>query len=602
MEGGFRSRRAALVTSLVLVVLVGALAPATSGSHTGLAEALSAAPRPVKQPKIDTRLAAKARDQASVRVELTARQPAAAKALVARLGGSVESSYGRLVEATVPSAGLAALARDPSVKFAAEPLRPVPEAVRGEGVATTGAAAWHAAGLRGAGARVAVIDLGFGGWRRSRANGDLPASTVAVSFCPSGALDGVSAYDHGTAVAEIVSEMAPSARLYLICVQTVAALGRAKDYAKRNGIHVVNHSASWFNSSRGDDSGALDTPAGIVADARASGILWVNAAGNRAQQHWRGTFSDTDGDQWHEFAPGDEGNTILVPPGTHTCAALKWDGWPTTAIDYDLYLVREPDGAVVSSSTTSQTGAQPPTELACLVNASPAARAIGIAVHGFSAAASPRLDLFVYPAPDLEYQVAEGSVTEPGSSSSALTVGAVCWQNDGLEAFSSRGPTIDGRVKPDLTAPDWVSSFSYGRFGGCGGRSGFAGTSAASPHVAGAAALVKGANPSFGVAELQQFLESHAVDLGVPGRDASFGAGRLALGAPPRVALRACVVPRVRGLRLAAAKSAITQAGCSVGRVRRARSRLRRGRVVVQSPRAGLQLAPRARVHLTVSR
>jgi subtilisin family serine protease len=598
-----RSRRAALVTGLTLtVVVVGVLAPATRSSHTGLDEALSAVPRTAKQPKVDARLAATARDRASIRVQLTAPRPAAARALVARLGGRVESSYGRLVEATIPSAGLAALARDPSVQFAAEPLRPVPEAVRGEGVATTGAAAWHAAGLRGAGARVAVVDLGFGGWRRSRANGDLPASTSAVSFCPSGALDGPSAYDHGTAVAEIVAEMAPSARLFLVCVQTVAALGRAKDYAKRNGIQIVNHSASWFNSSRGDDSGALDTPAGIVADARASGILWVNAAGNRAQQHWRGTFTDTDGDLWHEFAPGDEGNTIMVPPGTHTCAALKWDGWPTTAIDYDLYLVRDPDGAVVSSSTTSQTGAQPPTELACYVNASPAARAIGVAVHGYGAAGTPRLDLFVYPTPDLEHQVAEGSVTEPGSSSSALTVGAVCWQNDGLEAFSSRGPTIDGRVKPDLTAPDWVSSFAYGRFGGCGGRSGFAGTSAASPHVAGAAALVKGANPSFGPAELQQFLESHAVDLGTPGRDASFGAGRLALGAAPRVALSACVVPRLRGLRLAAAKSAITRAGCSVGRVRRARSRVRRGRVIAQSPRAGLQLRPRARVNLTVSR
>jgi subtilisin family serine protease len=178
----------------------------------------------------------------------------------------------------------------------------------------------------------------------------------------------------------------------------------------------------------------------------------------------------------------------------------------------------------------------------------------------------------------------------------------VCWQNDGLESFSSRGPTIDGRLKPDLTAPDFVSSFAYGRFGGCGGQSGFAGTSASSPHAAGAAALVKGANPSFGPDELQQFLVAHAVDLGLPGPDESFGAGRLALGAPPRVALRACVVPALRGLRLAVAKAAIAHAGCSVGRVRQALSRLRRGRVVSQSPHAGRRLAPRARVHLVVSR
>jgi subtilisin family serine protease len=590
------SRRAALVTSFALVVLVGALAPPTMGSHTGLDESLSSTPHPRKQPKIDSRLFARAREATTVRVEITARRPAAAKALVGRLGGSIAASYGRLVEATIPSDRLGSLASASSVQFAAEPLRPVPEAVRGEGVATTGAVAWHAAGLRGAGVRVAVIDLGFSRWRESRANGDLPASTVAVSFCP-GTLE---LTDHGTAVAEIVAEMAPAARITLLCAQTVAALGQAENWAKRHGVQIINHSASWFNSSRGDGAAPLDTPAGIVAVARAAGILWVNAAGNRAQQHWSGTFADADGDGWHEFAPADEGNTLSIPWGSRTCAALKWDGWPTTNVDYDLYLVRD-DGVTVASSTTAQTGTQPPTELLCYGNPV-RGRMHAIAIRGRQAAAPPRLDLFVYPRPDLEHQVAEGSVTEPGSSPSALTVGAVCWQNDGLESFSSRGPTIDGRLKPELTAPDFVSSFSYGRFGGCGGQSGFAGTSAASPHAAGAAALVKDAYPSFGPAELQQFLETHAVDLGLPGRDESFGAGRLALGAPPRVVLRACVVPALRGLRLAVAKAAVVHAGCSVGRVRRALSRLRRGRVVSQSPRAGRRLAARARVHLVVSR
>lgn len=600
MAGRLGSRRTALAAGIGLVVALGAFAPATSGSHAGRTESLgtSTALAPKPPAKLDARLVARARTQPSVRVELITMRRADAQALVSRLGGRVERSYGRLVDATVPSARLGALARDPAVRFAAEPLRPLPEAVRGEGVASTGAASWHAAGLRGAGVRVAVIDLGFYGWRESRAHGDLPASTSTVSFCSPGALEFT---EHGTAVAEIVAEMAPAARIFLVCAQSVAALGQAKDWAKRHGVQIVNHSASWFNSSRGDDAAPYDTPAGIVADARAAGILWVNAAGNRAQQHWSGTFADADQDGWHEFAPGDEGNTLMIPAGLRTCVALKWDAWPTTDIDYDLYLIRDSDGLTAASSTTVQTGTQPPTEELCYGN--PArGRAHTIAIRGRHGTATPRLDLFIYPGPDLEHQVAEGSVTEPGSSPSALTVGAVCWQNDGLESFSSRGPTIDGRLKPDLTAPDFVSSFAYGRFGGCGGQSGFAGTSAASPHAAGAAALVKGAFPAFGPTELQQFLESHAVDLGAPGRDASFGTGRLALGAPPRVPLRACLVPALRGLRLAVAKAAIVHAGCSVGRVRQAQSRLRRGRVVSQSPRAGRRLAPRARVHLVVSR
>ena len=576
---------------------LGVFAPGSDGASTRRAESLRALGVVAKQPAL------RARGRKAVRVEISARRPAEARALVARLGGRVEMSYGRLLEAVVPPSALDDLDRARAVGFAREPLRPVAESVRGEGIAATGARNWHRAGLRGAGVRVAVIDLGFRGWRDSRRNGDLPQSTVAVDYCPGG-FDGPMATNHGTAVAEIVAEMAPAARLYLICVSSVAALGRAKDYAKAQGIRIVNHSASWFNSGRGDDSGGLETPTGIVGDARAAGILWVNAAGNRAQQHWNGTFTDADANGWHEFAAGDEGNTMFLGAGEQSCMALKWDAWPVTAVDYDLYLVRASDGIPVASSINDQDGTLPPTELICHFNSTGVAQLLAVAIRldDPAGAPAPRLDLFVYPGPNLEHQVADGSVTEPGSSSFALTVGAVCWQTSGLEVFSSRGPTIDGRMKPDLAGPDWVSSFSYGPFGGCGGQTGFAGTSAATPHVAGAAALIKGANPSYGPDQLRAYLEANAIDLGVPGRDSSFGAGRLSLGASPRPVLRTCVVPRLRGARLAVAKARIRSAGCSVGRVRSARSRLGRGRVVAQRPAAGRRVSLRSRVNLTVSR
>jgi subtilisin family serine protease len=602
---GLRTRRAGPGVIALLALGVGAFAAPSDGSSTLRRETLRVPAFVAKHPKLDSHLLAQARERGShsVRVEIAARRPAAVRKLVARVGGRVDLSYGRLVEAVVPATALAEIGRAGSVQFAREPLRPVAEAVRGEGVATTGAAAWHRSGLRGGGVRVAVIDFGFGGWADSRRNGDLPASAVPVNFCP-GSFDGQRAVTHGTAVAEIVAEMAPAARLYLICISSVAGLGRAKDYAKARGIHIVNHSASWFNSGRGDDTGEPETPTRIVADARAAGILWVNAAGNRAEQHWGGTFTDANGNRAHEFAPGDEGNTILLDSGQQTCIALKWDSWPVTALDYDLFLTREGTASVVASSTNRQAGSQAPTELVCHVNTTGAAQihSIGIHARDVPAPAAPRLDLFVYPGPNLEHQVGDGSVTEPGSSSFALAVGAVCWQSNALEPFSSRGPTIDGRAKPDLAAPDWVSSYSFGRFAGCGGRTGFAGTSAAAPHVAGAAALIKAANPSFRANELQAYLESRALDLGIPGRDTSFGVGKLALGASPRPPLRACVVPRVRGARLAVAKARIRRAGCQVGRVRSSNSRLRRGRVIENRPGAGRRVARGTRVNLTVSR
>src|SRR5206468_3225270 len=107
-----------------------------------------------------------------------------------------------------------------------------------------------------------------------------------------------------------------------------------------NGIKVVNHSVAWFNTSRGDGTGGAGTPDAIVASARASGILWANAAGNYGQTHWSGTFTDANGNKFHEFAPGDELNRVGVAVGGTVCAFLKWDAWPRTVQDFDLILYR----------------------------------------------------------------------------------------------------------------------------------------------------------------------------------------------------------------------------------------------------------------------
>jgi hypothetical protein len=441
-------------------------------------------------------------------------------------GGVVEARAAGLVQALVRPAAAALLAKRADVVSVGPTVTPVLDAIPGENIAATNAGLWQAAGFKGAGVKVAIIDLGFAGLAARRAEGEIPGSVVTADFC-GGAFS--TATEHGTAVAEIVSEEAPAAQLYLYCVNSPVTLAQAEQAAKANGVRVISHSVSWFNTWRGDGSGPAGTPDATVADARANNILWINSAGNYAQAHWSGTFSDSDNDRWLNVSGNDEGNTFQIPPNVEECARLRWNEWPTATSDYDLYLVDAAGGAILAKSERRQaTVSTTPTETACYTNTSGATRQVSAAIYQYKADPAPSFDLFTEGAP-LEYQTAARSVTDPAASLNALAVGAVCWQNAALEDFSSQGPTIAGTLKPEISAPDSVSTATYGSFTGC--PSGFAGTSAAAPVVAGLAALVLQRQPSFTAAQVQSYLVAHAKDRGTPGADNGYGAGEALL--PP---------------------------------------------------------------------
>ncbi len=115
-----------------------------------------------------------------------------------------------------------------------------------------------------------------------------------------------------------------------------------------------------------------------------------------------------------------------------------------------------------------------------------------------------------------------------------LTVAAVDYRPPYVhEVYSSEGPTngpggvaSGGQLKPDLAAFANVTTASYS-------PSRFNGTSAATPHVAGAAALVINAYPAAQVEEIQDYLRARAIEQGPAGADTQFGFGRLHMGVPP---------------------------------------------------------------------
>ncbi|MBO1329950.1 S8 family serine peptidase [Streptomyces sp. VRA16 Mangrove soil] len=109
-----------------------------------------------------------------------------------------------------------------------------------------------------------------------------------------------------------------------------------------------------------------------------------------------------------------------------------------------------------------------------------------------------------------------GTVSTPGCAPSALTVGAVDRKN-ATAPFSSRGPSVDGlSAKPDIASQgvDVVAARAGGR--GDQAYQEMSGTSMATPHVAGGAALLLQQHPGLPPARLKALLTSSAADSDAP--------------------------------------------------------------------------------------
>src|SRR5690606_15283492 len=150
-----------------------------------------------------------------------------ARAAVAAAGGEVTGAFEGVLQAWLLPDGLIELAARPEIDYIRRPdsvILAENDAVTAtsEGLAAANAAAWHAAGWRGQGTRIAIIDAGFQGYA-TRLGIDLPQAVTVKNFVdgqPDAEVGAPSDTKHGTACAEIAYDMAPLAEMFLLKIST----------------------------------------------------------------------------------------------------------------------------------------------------------------------------------------------------------------------------------------------------------------------------------------------------------------------------------------------------------------------------------------------
>ena len=432
----------------------------------------------------------------------------------------------RMIQAWIPFDSTYEVAQLPFVRRVTQPTYGVPRvgSVTSQGDAILKADALRSFGYNGSGARIGVIADGVDNRAAAQATGDLPPRVDIVTFAGSG--------DEGTAMLEIVHDLAPGAELGFCGGQTsLEFIQCVNDLAGAFGANIIVDDLGFLLEPYFEDGPVAQAVRNVLTRA-----VYVSAAGNDAQHHYEGGFvglaiGDLNVHDFGKAAGGQSDPTmnVLVPSSGTIDVYLQWnDRFGMSANDYDLLLLNEAEDTVLAASTDIQKGNGDPREVVEFTNfgADPVRMKILVVKY---AGSDKLLDMFIEGATVEEYDVPGGSIVGHPAVPGVLAVAAIGADDPGnkdIEPYSSRGPcqiffpSQETRQKPDITAIDGVSVSGAGGF-----RSPFFGTSAAAPHVAGVAALLKGVNPTATPANIATALTKGAVDLGSPGADSTFGAG-----------------------------------------------------------------------------
>jgi len=354
-----------------------------------------------------------------------------------------------------------------------------------------------------------------------RADGNLEAciGTASPPTCDTSGLVGA----EGTAMLEIVHDLAPGAKLYFANFDTSLSFEQAVDYLTANTDISVDdvsfHSSDTGNTLPFDGSSSVSTNTATDLNTDTNPIRgYFTAVANQAFNHWGEPWTDSGktftlgcptggtvetGDvQLFQATTNTKDSTnlgpylanpfpISLPNGASISVFLTWnDPFSGSSNDYDLYLYSIQSGnliAPLACSVNPQTGTQPPIESLGYQNNSGTAQEVGILIQNVgNLAAARNFDVFVGGymgnSQDMNFYTPSGSVPAEsdagGSPVSVVSVAAIdqtqCTASGNcigsVEPYSSQGPTeatpqAPARMKPDVTATDDVAVTGGGGFG-----------------------------------------------------------------------------------------------------------------------------------------
>jgi hypothetical protein len=434
------------------------------------------------------------------------------------------------VEAWVPPAMVSAVAGMARVAKLSLPDYAFTNAVTsaGDSIHKTDLLRSRFTGIDGTGIKIGVISDGA----NHRANvgaAELPAVTVDPAHVGNG--------DEGTAMLEIVHDLAPGAQLYFSGPATSLQMTGCIDYLMSQGCNVIVDDLSFFGESFFSDSAVAQK----AQQAVNAGITYVTSAGNYSDhQHYQAMYSQSNsafgGGLLHRFQnPSTDANHVTIPAGSHFRAFLQWsDAWGTSANDYDLYLFDGNTFDQLGAGVSIQNGNDLPFEYVDYTNSTGSTVQGEIWVVKKNGALPRELELFTIGNSSMQFETDGDALIGQEAVPGVISVAAAqAGSPDFVTDYSSRGgstiytnfstQTKTVRQTLDGTAIDGVQT-KVGQMGFF--YNPFYGTSAAAPHAAAIAALVKQVDPSLTPAQVSQVMADTATDLGAAGYDTTSGAGR----------------------------------------------------------------------------